>query len=355
MKLQRLRLHRFTAFEDAAFEFAPGVNVFIGENGAGKSHVLKLAYAIQEALRHVYEPTAGPRPRRATYESPTAAITTMLQEVFLPDSIGRLVRRGVGRRKATLEFEWSDGHVSVEITSLGRVNARAKGDFQSLERAVFVPPREVLSIFPGFISSWEHRESSFDRTYYDLALALDAKPLRGPRDEIRRGLLEPIERALGGSIVLSNGKFYVRLADGNMEAPLLAEGLRKLGMIAYLAINGSLTSRGTLFWDEPEANLNPKLARLTAGVMGVLAKSDVQVFCATHDYVLASELSLRSERDEAIRRGNRFFGLLRSEDGVSVESKELFTELQSNPILEALSELHDRELETDLSSESKDG
>jgi recombinational DNA repair ATPase RecF len=51
MKLTRLTLANFTVFSDAAFEFAPGVNVFIGENGTGKSHVLKLVYALTEATR----------------------------------------------------------------------------------------------------------------------------------------------------------------------------------------------------------------------------------------------------------------------------------------------------------------
>jgi hypothetical protein len=33
MKLIRLTIHRFTAFEDATFELGRWVNVFIGENG----------------------------------------------------------------------------------------------------------------------------------------------------------------------------------------------------------------------------------------------------------------------------------------------------------------------------------
>lgn len=34
MKLLRLTVQRFTAFEDATFELGPWVNVFIAENGA---------------------------------------------------------------------------------------------------------------------------------------------------------------------------------------------------------------------------------------------------------------------------------------------------------------------------------
>jgi predicted ATP-dependent endonuclease of OLD family len=43
--LGSIRLKNFTAFSEADFKFAKGLNVIIGENGAGKTHVLKVAYS----------------------------------------------------------------------------------------------------------------------------------------------------------------------------------------------------------------------------------------------------------------------------------------------------------------------
>jgi predicted ATP-dependent endonuclease of OLD family len=43
--LTHLKLKNFTAFTEADFEFCEGLNVIIGENGTGKTHVLKAAYA----------------------------------------------------------------------------------------------------------------------------------------------------------------------------------------------------------------------------------------------------------------------------------------------------------------------
>lgn len=37
-----------------------------------------------------------------------------------------------------------------------------------------------------------------DELHRDLCVALDATPLRGPRDRARRALLDPFERVLGG-------------------------------------------------------------------------------------------------------------------------------------------------------------
>lgn len=43
--LETIHFEKFTAFEDLRIDFSPGINIFIGENGTGKTHILKAAYA----------------------------------------------------------------------------------------------------------------------------------------------------------------------------------------------------------------------------------------------------------------------------------------------------------------------
>ena len=205
----------------------------------------------------------------------------------------------------------------------------------------------MLTLFPGFISAYMRRELEFDRTYYDLCVALDAKPLRGPRRESRKRMLDPIERALGGRVVIDNGRFYIDLPDGRMEAQLVAEGLRKLAMLAHLIVNGSLSEKAFLFWDEPEANMNPQLSKLTSDIVFQLAHEGVQVFLSTHDYVLSSDLSLAIENQADWQPGTAFFALGRGNqgEGVAVERGQLLADLQGNPILDAFASLHERERE----------
>ena len=45
MAIEFVELRRFTAFESFEFRPSPGVNVFIGANGTGKTHLMKVAYA----------------------------------------------------------------------------------------------------------------------------------------------------------------------------------------------------------------------------------------------------------------------------------------------------------------------
>ncbi len=42
MKIKRIKFQNYTVFEDQQMEFSPGINVIIGENGTGKTHLMKL-------------------------------------------------------------------------------------------------------------------------------------------------------------------------------------------------------------------------------------------------------------------------------------------------------------------------
>ena len=45
MTLTKVKLEKFTAFNDLEVDFSPGINAFIGENGTGKTHLMKVCYA----------------------------------------------------------------------------------------------------------------------------------------------------------------------------------------------------------------------------------------------------------------------------------------------------------------------
>ncbi|MBF0439830.1 MAG: AAA family ATPase [Magnetococcales bacterium] len=50
MMFTRLELTNFTAFEHLNIEFSPAINVLVGANGTGKTHLMKLLYCIQDSL-----------------------------------------------------------------------------------------------------------------------------------------------------------------------------------------------------------------------------------------------------------------------------------------------------------------
>jgi ABC-type sugar transport system ATPase subunit len=126
---------------------------------------------------------------------------------------------------------------------------------------------------------------------------------------------------MGGAVELDKSdRFYLNLPSGSMEMHLVAEGLRKLAMIARLIATGSLSDKGYLFWDEPEANLNPKVIKTVARTILQLASSGMQVFIASHSLFLLRQLHILQQRDFKTLE-TQCFGLHLGEDG-SVEVKQ---------------------------------
>ena len=105
-------------------------------------------------------------------------------------------------------------------------------------------------MYEGFVQAYEERELSFDETYRDLCVQLSGRQLRGPRLAAVRALAKELEVVLGGAIRLDGGRFYRVAGGSSLEAHLLSEGLRKIGVLTHLVLNGSLIKNGFLFWDE---------------------------------------------------------------------------------------------------------
>jgi ABC-type hemin transport system ATPase subunit len=330
MHVRTLRLEKFGVFEAAKFDFSAGINVLIGRNSTGKSHVLKLLYTI---CRSGEDGFAG-----------SDSLAHKLGAVFKPDraKVGRLVRRGRGRKKAEIALAMhGGGSVSMKITTLSNVTYSIKA-WRGGTRSLFLPTRDVLAMYEGFIAAYKNREISFDETYYDTCVALNALPLRGTKQLLATDMMARLERAAGGSVSLIGERFYSNQAAGKIEAHLVAEGFRKLATLTHLIANGSLEEGGILFWDEPEASLNPRLIKQVVEVLLALADKGVQIFIASHDYLLTQRLSLATE-ETRVKPQTRFFCLSREKRGgpVSVEAADNLSEVQNNPILAEFSRYYE--------------
>jgi energy-coupling factor transporter ATP-binding protein EcfA2 len=346
--VQRLELENFTAFRRANFTFSPGINVLIGENSTGKTHILKLLYSLLQTAASeptkkshaldkviaVFKPEASDFSKLVNYKAqPGEKLTILLNHVQLTLELnGQIPVKPISKIKITrgqIPLSWPPGQG------------------QGLQKLfLYLPNREVLSINPGFIAAYLHRELSFDETYYDLCVALNASLLRDETYQEVRHLVQPLEQILvdANKITKKNDYFYIELPDaGNLQADLVAEGFRKLATLVYLIRNGSLAPGHILFWDEPEANLNPKLVKAVVDFLVELANAGVQIFLATHDYLLSYELSLRAEYNQFT--DIKFFSLYRESgvDGVQVESGNSLADIVHNPILEGYVDHSERE------------
>src|SRR5262249_33946341 len=86
------------------------------------------------------------------------------------------------------------------------------------------------------------------------------------------------------------------------------------------------------FWDEPEAGLNAQLTALVADLLLDLAERGVQIFVATHDYLLSRRLSSISEFKKRPGAPVRFFLFQRSDGAISVASGDTLADVPEDPI-----------------------
>lgn len=55
-----------------------------------------------------------------------------------------------------------------------------------------------------------------------------------------------------------------------------------------------------MFWDEPEANINPAYISIIVELLYTLQRDGVQIFVSTHDYMLAKYFETRKKEDTSI-------------------------------------------------------
>ena len=335
MTLTRVHLENFTAFAELDLQLSSGINVLVGANGTGKTHLMKVCYAACDVSK------TG------------MSFAEKLVEIFLPSrrSPGRLVKRQRGRGTGKVEIFRSRIKLGASFTShyttsrSVRVTGARRWMAAPIE-SVYIPVKEMLSNAPGFRSLYSQREIHFEAVYADILDRAYLPVIRGPVDSARRSLLTGLEKAIDGKVHISNEEFYLRNRQGNLEFTLLAEGMRKLGLLWLLIQNGTLLNGSVLFWDEPETNLNPKMFGVLMEVLLELQRNGVQIFFATHDYGILKELDLRLQDDDEVA----FHSLYRDEDSgeIACNTSRGYLNIHPNAIAEAFDDLYDRQIQISL-------
>lgn len=333
--LTKIHLENFTAFRNLDINFSPGINVFIGPNGTGKTHIMKVAYAACDVS------VSGKN------------FADKLEKIFSPShhQIGRLARREKVSINSNISIsrKLKNKISHLALTFSNHTTAFEKADISGFEvwnsdkiRAVFIPVKDMLANSPGFRSSYGFRELCFEEIYDDILERAQLKPLKGPADRERKKLIAILQKAIHGKVIEKKEEFFLKNKQGELEFSLLAEGFRKLGLLYVLIQNGTLLDGSALFWDEPEANLNPSLMEAVVDILLALQRLGVQIFVATHDYVFLKWLSLKIDRNDRVT----FHSLFRRNDSGEIQCSSFpdYNLISPNPINGTFASLYDADL-----------
>jgi AAA15 family ATPase/GTPase len=345
--IDKIYLKNFTVFRELDLPVSPGINVIVGDNGTGKTHLLKAAYGVLVSENLAYGGVVG-----AVLTS--REISQKLMADFLPKNlkIGRLVR--ISKQvngENQLSADNAEIRVEREQNKIGIVISNRDGSdygIQQIERedktnrpVVFIPEKDMLANAPGFTSLFHERAVHFEEYLADIINKANLPPLR-KLDISRAQLLKKIEAIIGGIIVIENDTFYLETSEGQFEFTLVATGMRKLGLLWLLIRNGSLGDGATLFWDEPEANLNPSMLEATVEILLELQRHGVQIFLATHNYVLLKLLELKQEKNDQVQ----FISLSKNSETNDIEMARgpHYTHIIPNKIADAYDTIYDLQL-----------
>ena len=339
--LEKIKFEKFTAFEKLEVNFSPGINVFVGQNGTGKTHILKAAYAACDIAKS------------------KGGFAEKINNVFFPSGkqIGRLVKRSSvsskGSLRITRRLEENKTislmlSLSNHTTTPGgaKISGSPRAWTETPMEAAYIPVKDMMANAPGFRSLYEEREIHFEEVYVDIIRKAFLPILKGPTNKKRKRLLKMLQGEMEGKVIAKNEEFFLRNKQGLLEFSLLAEGYRKMGLLWLLIQNGTLLNGSLLFWDEPETNLNPKLMGSIIGILFELQRMGVQIFLATHDYVVLKELDLQSTKKDKIL----FHSLYRDEESgeIQVSSTDNYLNLSPNAIDDTFGSFVDREIERSM-------
>jgi len=381
-----IEIENFTAFGNLDISLSPRINVIIGSNGTGKTHLLKAIYALAIAS----QPASAVE---GSEKDASAQLTNKLLRVFSPGEsrIGALRARGASGGARLCLTGSDDTRVAISFNSNSRgvqVEKDARSEAQS--RPVFIPTKEVQSLVRALQNECHDRatvEMIFDDTYLDLA-ALLATP--GFEDEATSLAEDPrLSNIVRELVALVGGRYrwaneggfqfepgeYEERSDPDrsraktaqmyqdstvlrfkskggepLSSGMTAEGYRKIGVLHRLLCNGSINpgSTGILLWDEPEANLNPALMKEVVQVLLELSRNGQQIILATHDYVLLKWFDLLSEEGKEDHIRYHVIAEAAGDRSISVQSIDDYSRIAETGISQTFSDLYDAEVERSL-------
>ncbi len=335
--IEHLELKNFTVFKNLEIDFSPRINVIIGENGTGKTHLLKAAYGLCTGAQ-VFKNKPDINDDELKKE-----LTGTFLNLFMPldNKISKLHQQG-SADQALLQAQFEKGEKvsatffnnSKELVIQDQVNYN-----QYKAEAVFIPTKEVLSFMKGFNSLYEKYELSFDQTYQDICLLLDLPEIRPEKlHEKSKWAMSEIEELCGGRFIFyGGGKVTFKAGNAEYSANAMAEGFRKAGILSRLLETGAIQAgiSGPLFWDEPESNLNPKLMELFVQILLELSRNGQQIILATHDYLMLKWFDVLMDKGQEDHvRFHALYHDPQSEE-IRIESTDEYNRLDENPISEA--------------------
>lgn len=314
------------------------INLIIGGNGTGKTLLLKALYSTLKSLE-MYQ--RGNEPK-----SLAELLSEKIYWTFQVGEIGELVRKQVqSSLSLKLSFSGETGEESIQY-HFGKATSKT---IQALtnevsprsSNSIFIPPKEVLSIYNLILESRERdRSFGFDDTYLDLVKALQTPPTRGKNYVQFANSRKNLGTIIGGKITYDTQTKSWQFKQGHKKIPIgvTAEGIKKISILDTLLGNRYLDANSVIFIDEPESALHPGAISQLLEIMVALSEAGLQFFLASHSYFVIKKLSVLAQKKPVTTI------MILSTDGEAWEISNLADGLPENSIINESIRIYEEKL-----------
>lgn len=267
------------------------LNLIIGENGTGKTFVLKAMYT---AIRSAENYKRGNDIR--TFDD---ILIDRLRWTYQVEKINEIVNRN---SESPLEFDMlvDDKTIQFSVTKKTTVkfsSLKYTGD-ECKGNSVFIPSKEIISLINVILKSRDFDKSfGYDDTYYELAKALSITS--SDNGQKYKDVCAKIAKIMGGKVEFdSKTKSWLFIKNGKKKGTKLSinitsEGIKKLAIISRLLEGGYIDENSIIFIDEIESSLHPKAISDLLDIIEFLAYDlGLQVFITSHSYFVIKKLHL---------------------------------------------------------------
>ena len=346
--INNVEIKDFGPIEALNWQSLGQINLIIGNNDCGKSFLLKALYS---AMRSIEEYKRGDNP-----ESLNEILVDKIFWTFQAEGIGSLVNyKAKGLSSFCLNFENRKFEYEFSKQTKRSISSANSEVEPRQNNSIFLPAKEVLSLYHFILESEIDFRFGFDRTYTDLANALKIPATEAfpfsisdslPSDKQGRDSNEfnqarhLLETLISGKVEFDEGNKRWYFYKGKQRFPMgvTAEGIKKIGILDTLLGNGYLNEKSIIFIDELESALHPDAISKLLDIITILAKHGIQFFITSHSYFVVKKLFLIAQEQQMSIP-------VLSKEGDNWVSSDLVDDRVDNPIIDESINLYEKEVD----------
>ncbi len=287
--IESIKLKNYGMIRDFECNNLSNINLIIGENGTGKTFLLKALYS---AIKSVEDFNRGDDIR-----SIEEILADKLRWTFQADRLGDLVAKPF-IEPLSFKMVWNNKSIFYQFSKEASTKIKTYDNNipPKESNSIFLPAKEVLSLYNIILKSRDIDKSfGFDDTYYDLVKALRISPKQGKNHSAFAQSRNMLKDIIDGKVEFDDdsNKWYYKKGKQTFSIGVTSEGIKKISILDRLLANKYLDKSSVIFIDELESALHPSAISKFLDMLDVIANEmGIQIFIASHSYFVIKKLYL---------------------------------------------------------------